>query len=209
MFLGSRTSVRAPTCHIYVLVSLCSSVSALAAENWSCCASSYVSYSLLRRLRPNLCLFCFFCPYISRGKRNIKKPRSGPPPHPAPQRYVLQHTSAKYPLQRLAYTPGTSTFAPLEAYAPPASAKNARFFLHAATCWHSARYVRFKRNSRKFLQNFFAKNLVRAPKVRTFALANQKWGLQHLANLKQFDLWKHYIKLFCREVQETKWALFI
>ena len=88
-------------------------------------------------------------------------------------------------------------------------AQNCAIFLHAATRWHSARYVRFKRNSRKFLQNFFAKNLVRAPKVRTFALANQKWGLQHLTNLKQFDLWKHYIKLFCREVQETKWALFI
>ena len=87
--------------------------------------------------------------------------------------------------------------------------KNARFFLHAATRWHSACYARFKRNSRKFLQNFFAKNLVCVPKVRTFALANQKWGLQHLTNLKQFDLWKHYIKLFCREVQETKWALFI
>ena len=92
---------------------------------------------------------------------------------------------------------------------PPESAKLRDFFLHAATRWHSACYVRFKRNSRKFLQNFFAKNLVRVPKVRTFALANQKWGLQHLINLKQFDLWKHYIKLFCREVQETKWALFI
>ena len=88
-------------------------------------------------------------------------------------------------------------------------AQKCAFFLHAATRWHSARYVRFKRNSRKFLQNFFAKNLVCVPKVRTFALANQKWGLQHLTNLKQFDLWKHYIKLFCREVQETKWALFI
>ena len=52
--------------------------------------------------------------------------------------------------------------------------KIARFFLHAATRWHSARYVRFMRNSRKFLQNFFAKNLVCVPKVRTFALANQK-----------------------------------
>ena len=52
--------------------------------------------------------------------------------------------------------------------------KIARFFLHAATRWHSASYVRFKRNSRKFLQNFFAKNLARVPKVRTFALANQK-----------------------------------
>ena len=52
--------------------------------------------------------------------------------------------------------------------------KIARFFLHAATRWHSACYVRFKRNSRKFLQNFFAKNLVCVPKVRTFALANQK-----------------------------------
>ena len=87
--------------------------------------------------------------------------------------------------------------------------KIARFFLHAATRWHSASCARFKRNSRKFLQNFFAKNLVCVPKVRTFALAKQKWGLQHLTNLKQFDLWKHYIKLFCREVQETKWALFI
>ena len=52
--------------------------------------------------------------------------------------------------------------------------KIARFFLHAATRWHSACYARFKRNSRKFLQNFFAKNLVCVPKVRTFALANQK-----------------------------------
>ena len=52
--------------------------------------------------------------------------------------------------------------------------KIARFFLHAATRWHSACYVRFKRNSRKFLQNFFAKNLVCVPKVRTFALAKQK-----------------------------------
>ncbi len=57
---------------------------------------------------------------------------------------------------------------------PPESAKLRDFFLHAATRWHSARYVRFKRNSRKFLQNFFAKNLVCVPKVRTFALANQK-----------------------------------
>ena len=57
---------------------------------------------------------------------------------------------------------------------PPESAKLRDFFLHAATRWHSARYVRFKRNSRKFLQNFFAKNLVCVPKVRTFALAKQK-----------------------------------
>ena len=57
---------------------------------------------------------------------------------------------------------------------PPESAKLRDFFLHAATRWHSASYVRFKRNSRKFLQNFFAKNLVCVPKVRTFALANQK-----------------------------------
>ena len=57
---------------------------------------------------------------------------------------------------------------------PPESAKLRDFFLHAATRWHSARYARFKRNSRKFLQNFFAKNLVCVPKVRTFALANQK-----------------------------------
>ena len=53
-------------------------------------------------------------------------------------------------------------------------AQNYAIFLHAATRWHSARYARFKRNSRKFLQNFFAKNLVCVPKVRTFALANQK-----------------------------------
>ena len=106
----------------------------------------------------------------------------------------------------------TSTFARHRAQAVMSTARErkiARFFLHAATRWHSACYVRFKRNSRKFLQNFFAKNLVCVPKVRTFALANQKWGLQHLTNLKQFDLWKYYIKLFCREVQETKWALFI
>ena len=105
-----------------------------------------------------------------------------------------------------------STFARQRAQTVMSAARErkiARFFLHAATRWHSASYVRFKRNSRKFLQNFFAKNLVCVPKVRTFALANQKWGLQHLTNLKQFDLWKHYIKLFCREVQETKWALFI
>ena len=57
---------------------------------------------------------------------------------------------------------------------PPKSAKLRDFFLHAATRWHSARYVRSKRNSRKFLQNFFAKNLVCVPKVRTFALAKQK-----------------------------------
>ena len=57
---------------------------------------------------------------------------------------------------------------------PPESAKLRDFFLHAATRWHSASYVRFKRNSRKFLQNFFAKNLVCVPKVRTFALAKQK-----------------------------------
>ena len=106
----------------------------------------------------------------------------------------------------------TSTFARQRAQTVMSAARErkiARFFLHAATRWHSASYVRFKRNSRKFLQNFFAKNLVCVPKVRTFALAKQKWGLQHLTNLKQFDLWKHYIKLFCREVQETKWALFI
>ena len=52
--------------------------------------------------------------------------------------------------------------------------KIARFFLHAATRWHSASCARFKRNSRKFLQIFFAKNLVCVPKVRTFALAKQK-----------------------------------
>ena len=57
---------------------------------------------------------------------------------------------------------------------PPESAKLRDFFLHAATRWHSASYARFKRNSRKFLQNFFVKNLVCVPKVRTFALANQK-----------------------------------
>ena len=57
---------------------------------------------------------------------------------------------------------------------PPESAKLRDFFLHAATRWHSASYDRLKRNSRKFLQNFFAKNLVCVPKVRTFALANQK-----------------------------------
>ena len=57
---------------------------------------------------------------------------------------------------------------------PPESAKLRDFFLHAATRWHSACYARFKRNSRKFLQNFFAKNLVCVPKVRTFALAKQK-----------------------------------
>ena len=145
--------------------------------------------------------------------------------------YVLQHTFAKYPPQNLAYTQVSPTFAPLDIKFSRPSAhrqistfarqraqtvmsaarerKIARFFLHAATRWHSASYDRFKRNSRKFLQNFFAKNLVCVPKVRTFALAKQKWGLQHLTNLKQFDLWKHYIKLFCREVQETKWALFI
>mgnify|MGYP006981695692 CR=1 FL=1 len=71
----------------------------------------------------------------------------------------------------------TSTFARHRAQAVMSTArerKNARFFLHAATRWHSASYVRFKRNSRKFLQNFFAKNLVCVPKVRTFALAKQK-----------------------------------
>ena len=109
--------------------------------------------------------------------------------------------------------PGKSALLPASGHKrscpPPESAKMRDFFLHAATRWHSASYAHFKRNSLKFLQNFFAKNLVCVPKVRTFALANQKWGLQHLTNLKQFDLWKHYIKLFCREVQETKWALFI
>ena len=71
----------------------------------------------------------------------------------------------------------TSTFARHRAQAVMSTARErkiARFFLHAGTRWHSARYARFKRNSRKFLQNFFAKNLVCVPKVRTFALANQK-----------------------------------
>ena len=71
----------------------------------------------------------------------------------------------------------TSTFARHRAQAGMSTARErkiARFFLHAATRWHSASCVRFKRNSRKFLQNFFAKNLVCVPKVRTFALANQK-----------------------------------
>ena len=71
----------------------------------------------------------------------------------------------------------TSTFAHQRAQTGMSAArerKNARFFLHAATRWHSASCARFKRNSRKFLQNFFAKNLVCVPKVRTFALANQK-----------------------------------
>ena len=110
--------------------------------------------------------------------------------------YVLQHTFSKYSPQDLAYTQVNPTFAPLDTNfsRPPAhrqtstfarhraqavmstarERKIARFFLHAATRWHSASYVRFKRNSRKFLQNFFAKNLVCVPKVRTFALANQK-----------------------------------
>ena len=73
---------------------------------------------------------------------------------------------------------GKSALLPASGYKrscpPPESAKLCDFFLHAATRWHSACYVRFKRNSRKFLQNFFAKNLVCVPKVRTFALANQK-----------------------------------
>ena len=110
--------------------------------------------------------------------------------------YVLQHTFAKYPPQSLAYTQVNPTFAPLDikiparlptgesallpasgrkrSCPPPESAKLRDFFLHAATRWHSASYARFKRNSRKFLQNFFAKNLVCVPKVRTFALTNQK-----------------------------------
>ena len=70
-----------------------------------------------------------------------------------------------------------STFARQRAQTVMSAARErkiARFFLHAATRWHSASCVRFKRNSRKFLQNFFAKNLVCVPKVRTFALANQK-----------------------------------
>ena len=74
--------------------------------------------------------------------------------------------------------PGKSALLPTSGHKracpPPESAKLRDFFLHAATRWHSARYVRFKRNYRKFLQNFFAKNLVCVPKVRTFALANQK-----------------------------------
>ena len=70
-----------------------------------------------------------------------------------------------------------STFARQRAQTVMSAARErkiARFFLHAATRWHSASYDRFKRNSLKFLQNFFAKNLVCVPKVRTFALANQK-----------------------------------
>ena len=70
-----------------------------------------------------------------------------------------------------------STFAHQRAQTVMSAARErkiARFFLHAATRWHSASCARFKRNSRKFLQNFFAKNLVCVPKVRTFALANQK-----------------------------------
>ena len=70
-----------------------------------------------------------------------------------------------------------STFARQRAQTVMSAARErkiARFFLHAATRWHSASYARFKRNSRKFLQNFFAKNLVCVPKVRTFALAKQK-----------------------------------
>ena len=71
----------------------------------------------------------------------------------------------------------TSTFARQRVQTVMSAARErkiARFFLHAATRWHSASYARFKRNSRKFLQNFFAKNLVCVPKVRTFALAKQK-----------------------------------
>ena len=71
----------------------------------------------------------------------------------------------------------TSTFARQRVQTVMSAARErkiARFFLHAATRWHSASCVRFKRNSRKFLQNFFAKNLVCVPKVRTFALADQK-----------------------------------
>ena len=74
--------------------------------------------------------------------------------------------------------PGKSALLPTSGHKrscpPPESAKLRDFFLHAATRWHSASCARFKRNSRKFLQNFFAKNLVCVPKVRTFALANQK-----------------------------------
>ena len=74
--------------------------------------------------------------------------------------------------------PGKSALLPTSGHKrscpPPESAKLRDFFLHAATRWHSASCARFKRNSRKFLQNFFAKNLVCVPKVRTFALVNQK-----------------------------------
>ncbi|WP_417149645.1 hypothetical protein, partial [Prevotellamassilia timonensis] len=73
--------------------------------------------------------------------------------------------------------PGKSALLPASGHKrscpPPESAKLRDFFLHAATRWHSASYARFKRNSRKFLQNFFGKNLVCVSKVRTFALANQ------------------------------------
>ena len=142
------------------------------------------------------------CPSVSRVSGNRTPPRRQSISLLAHQQaykanfYVLQHTFSKYSPQDLAYTQVNPTFAPLDINFPRPPAhrqtstfarhraqavmstarerKIARFFLHAATRWHSARYARFKRNSRKFLQNFFAKNLVCVPKVRTFALANQK-----------------------------------
>ena len=160
-----RQSVAAAAQRPYVLMLLCSSVFRVSGFRTPATASAFMPSALAA------------CPQIL-------------------EKHVLQHKPAKYPPQNLAYTQVNPTFAPLDikipacqptgksallpasgrkrSCPPPESAKLRDFFLHAATRWHSARYVRFKRNFRKFLQNFFAKNLVCVPKVRTFALANQK-----------------------------------
>ena len=125
----------------------------------------------------------------------LMSPRQRPVPKSLKNMFYSTNLQNNSP-QNLAYTQVTPTFAPLDINFPRPPAprqistfahqraqtamsaarerKIARFFLHAATRWHSASYARFKRNSRKFLQNFFAKNLARVSKVRTFALANQK-----------------------------------
>ena len=160
-----RQSVAAAAQRPYVLMLLCSSVFRVSGFRTPATASAFMPSALAA------------CPQIL-------------------EKHVLQHKPAKYSPQDLAYTQVNPTFAPLDINFPRPPAhrqtstfarhraqavmstarerKIARFFLHAATRWHSACYARFKRNSRKFLQNFFAKNLVCVPKVRTFALANQE-----------------------------------
>ena len=145
-------------------MSLCSSVSRVSGQLIPATASAHqpVSTSTSRQSEL-LCSSAYFLK-ISTPKLGIytSKPYICPVGHKNPRPSAHRQIST-FAHQRA--QPGMSA---------ARERKIARIFLHAATRWHSASYIRFKRNSRKFLQNFFAKNLVCVPKVRTFALANQK-----------------------------------
>ena len=112
------------------------------------------------------------------------------------EKYVLQHKPAKYPPQNLAYTQVSPTFAPLDikiparlrtgksallpasghkrSCPPPESAKLREFFCTPQRAGIQRVTSVSREIPENFSKNFFAKNLVCVPKVRTFALANQK-----------------------------------